>query len=131
MMKVFQNIASYRPEKGKFFNWVYTIVRNTALDKFRMSATEFQHQDIYEFAYSVADPQNENNPMLALEEKDIYVLLDSLNPATRVVCNLFYVEGLQIKEIAEQLRISGGTVKWHLSESRKKLRSVFEKHLND
>ena len=35
MMKVFSGIGSYRAEKGKFFNWVYTIVRNTALDKLR------------------------------------------------------------------------------------------------
>src|SRR5262249_46448951 len=126
---VFEHIGSYKLEKGKFFNWVYTIVRNTALDKFRMSSAKFE--DLFEFAASATDPHDGNHPIKALEEKDLYVLLDALNPATRIVCTLFYVEGFSIKEIAEQLCISGGTVKWHLSESRKKLRSVFEKHLND
>jgi RNA polymerase sigma-70 factor (ECF subfamily) len=66
-----------------------------------------------------------------LEGKDLYLLLDRLSPATRVICGLFYLEGYSIKDIAEQLTISGGTVKWHLSESRKKLRSILERHFNE
>ena len=31
-------------------------------------------------------------------------------------------EGFSVKEIADRLELSQGTVKWHLSEARKKLR---------
>ena len=70
------------------------------------------------------------NPILALEKKDVYILLDQLTPATRVVCNLYYIDGFSIREIAERLGLTSGTVKWHLSESRKKLKPIFERHLN-
>jgi RNA polymerase sigma factor (sigma-70 family) len=128
MMKVFEKIDSYRPEKGKFFNWVYTVVRNKALDKFRsMTPLTSGFADITELEMEAAEGYN---PLVSLEAKDLYTLLDRLSPATRVVCNLFYIEGYAIKDIEDMLNISGGTIKWHLSESRKKLRSVLEKHIN-
>jgi len=64
------------------------------------------------------------------ERKDLYILLDQLNPGTRVICNLYYIEGYSVKEIAENVGLTAGTIKWHLSESRKKLKSVLESHFN-
>lgn len=129
MMKVFERIDMYNAEKGKFFNWVYTIVRNTALDKFRSSTA--LRAESYEVEEVAAETDLSTNPLVSLEGKDLYILLDRLSPATRVICGLFYIEGYAIKDIAEQLAISGGTVKWHLSESRKKLKSILERHYND
>lgn len=129
MMKVFEHIGTYKAEKGKFFNWVYTIVRNTALDKFRSSAA--LRAESYEVTETIAEADMGANPLVSLEGKDLYVLLDRLSPATRVICGLFYLEGYSIKDISEQLGISSGTVKWHLSESRKKLKSILERHFNE
>lgn len=131
MLKVFQNIGSYRDDKGKFFNWVYTIVRNTALDKFRKTNTVPSRIELSNLPETIAEKETGYNPLRSLEEKDVYILLDRLTPATRVVCSLFYIEGYAIKDIADQLTISTGTVKWHLSESRKKLKTIFERHFND
>jgi RNA polymerase sigma factor (sigma-70 family) len=131
MLKVFEKIGAYRPEKGKFFNWVYTIVRNTALDKFRSSVSIPRPADPGEIAEAVVVEEPGSNPGIWLEDKDVYVLLDRLGPASRVIFGLFYIEGYSIREIADELAISGGTVKWHLSDSRKKLRSVLEKYFND
>lgn len=127
MLKVYKNISSYRADKGIFFNWVYTIVRNTALDKLKISVPIPRRS---EDLSAIAEPGAGDNPLLALEAKDVYNLLDHLPPATRAVCSLFYLEGYSIKDIADQLQISPGTAKWHLSESRKRLKEVFEKHFN-
>jgi RNA polymerase sigma factor (sigma-70 family) len=54
----------------------------------------------------------------------VYYYLDKLPPATRAVCTLHYLEGYAVKEIAELLKISEGTIKWHLSESRNKLKTL-------
>ena len=123
MLKVYKNMETYKQEKGAFFNWVYTVVRNTALDKLRL----IKQKDVQEL--------NENNELIFSEDllsslhwKDIYTLLDVLAPATRVVCSLFYLEGYSINDICEAMQISSGTVKWHLSETRKKLKPVFKKH---
>jgi RNA polymerase sigma factor (sigma-70 family) len=126
MLKVYKNIDSYRPEKGLFFNWVYTIVRHTALDKLKLPVSIPQRSE----TLSGVEPDPGDNPLRSLESKEVYKLLDHLSPATRVVCSLFYLEGYSIAAIAEQLKIAPGTVKWHLSESRRRLKEIFEKHFN-
>ncbi|QHS58462.1 RNA polymerase sigma factor [Chitinophaga agri] len=122
MLKVFKNIEKYSDEKGEFFNWVYTIVRNTALDKLRnVSQPGYMEVD------DMIIPDNDN-PLKALESADIYKLLDVLPPATRAICILFYLEGFSIPQIGEQLDISAGTIKWHLSEVRKRMKPVLLQH---
>jgi RNA polymerase sigma factor (sigma-70 family) len=131
MLKVFERIGDYQPEKGKFFNWVYTIVRNTALDKIRSLVSIPRPTDPGDIAEELVVEEAGSNPGAWLEDKDVYVLLDRLGPASRVIFGLYYIEGYSIREIAEELAISAGTVKWHLSDSRKRLRGVLEKHFND
>jgi RNA polymerase sigma factor (sigma-70 family) len=122
MMKVFRNIAKYEA-KGEFFNWVYTIVRNTAIDKIKAAVKEVDEP-------GVDLPLQDQNPLQQLEWKDIYAVLDKLPPATRTVFSLFYLEGYHITEIAEQLAVSAGTVKWHLSEGRKLVRPLVKKYFS-
>ena len=123
MMKVFKKIDSYDATKGEFFNWVYTIVRNTALDKIRL----VRFQPAGELNERLSDA-GEDNPLKKLEWKDVYTLLDTLPAATRAVCSLYYLEGFSVKEISVQLTVSEGTVKWHLSETRQKLKPVLKKY---
>jgi RNA polymerase sigma factor (sigma-70 family) len=129
MLKVFEKVGSYREDKGKFFNWVYTIVRNTAVDKFRASVA-IPAMDAAALEDVMAEEEIDANPAAWLEKKEFPLLFDRLSPVPRGICNLFYIEGYTMREIAEQLKISTGTVKWHLSESRKKLKPMIEKHVN-
>jgi RNA polymerase sigma factor (sigma-70 family) len=121
MLKIFRNIGQYDPSRGEFFNWCYTIIRNTALtlvrDK-RANLTVELKDDLN--AYTTI------NPFRQFEWKDIYVYLDKLPAGTRAVCSLFYLEGYNIKEIGEALELKEGTVKWHLNECRNKLKVIFE-----
>jgi len=130
MLKVFSSIVDYRKEKGNFFNWVYTIVRNTALDKLRPQHRSMLTTDHNNGIENLPENANGHNPLIALEGKELYHLLDQLSPATRMVCNLYYIEGYSVRDIATRLEIAEGTVKWQLSEGRKKLRTVLEKQLN-
>lgn len=126
MLKVYRNITKYDDSKGDLFNWIYTIVRNTALDKLRaakLPSISSLNDD--------ADLVVEENPLQKMEKMEMYRMLDLLAPATRAVCNLFYLEGFSIKEISESLEISAGTVKWHLSETRKQLKPAFENYYHE
>lgn len=124
MLKVFKNIGQYNGNKGAFFNWVYTIVRNAACDKLKRDNTHtFTSSDITDFVIAGSD-----NPLSDLEWKDIYQLLQVLPPGTRAVCVLYYLEGFSINEICGQLQLSAGTVKWHLSETRMKMKPVLLKY---
>jgi RNA polymerase sigma-70 factor (ECF subfamily) len=121
MLNVFRNIAQYDPARGELFNWAYTIVRNSAI-------TFLKNQKFVQHATDLTVKMEQTiseNPFKQLECNDLYYYLDKLPPATRVVCTLHYIEGFAIKEISSQLNLSEGTVKWHLSESRTRLRSLF------
>lgn len=122
MLKVFKNITSFKDDRGQFFNWVYTIVRNTALDRLK---TAKWTADVGVDDIEISDS---DNPLAAMESGDIYKLLDVLPPATRAICILFYLEGFSINEISARLQLSPGTVKWHLSEARSKLKPVLLKY---
>lgn len=122
MLKVYKNISGYKDD-GSFFNWVYTIVRNTALDKLKI-----KKQPLTGELKDDVPTAAESNPLQGLEWREVYKLLDALQPATRAVCSLFYLEGFSVKEIGRLLNISDGTVKWHLSEARKKLKPVLKNY---
>ncbi|WP_255713708.1 RNA polymerase sigma factor [Dyadobacter sp. CY356] len=126
MMKVFKNLDQYDATKGEFFNWMYTTVRNAALTLLRDKKTQhFDYDEIKENMFFEA----KENPFQELEYDDIEVYMSQLPMATRRVSSLFYLDGFSVKEIAEALNISEGTVKWHLSESRSRLKIIFEKSI--
>jgi len=54
-------------------------------------------------------------------------LIELVPPASGDIFVLFAIEGYSHKEIAELKGISVGTSKWHLSEARKKLKSLILK----
>ena len=124
MLNVFKNIRQFDPGKGELFNWAYTVVRNAAIthlkskETYRSENMRITHQIEQTSFYS---------PFKELEWKDIYHYLGILPAATRAVCTLYYLEGFSIKEIAGLLNISEGTIKWHLSESRNRLKILFSK----
>jgi RNA polymerase sigma-70 factor (ECF subfamily) len=126
MLRVFQNIDQYDPARGEFFNWMYTTVRNAALTLLRDRKT--QHFDYVEIQDYMGFESAEN-PFEQLSGGDIHLYLLKLPVATRRICGLYYLDGFSIKEIVGALGISEGTVKWHLSESRAKLKIIFEKSL--
>jgi RNA polymerase sigma factor (sigma-70 family) len=123
MLKVYKNIRLYNPLKGSLFTWMYSIVRNAAIDKCKTKKS--WHLIEISDDFQVDDHEN---PLKKLEWKDIYKFLDLLTPATRVVCTLHYLEGYSVIEISGKIGIKTGTVKWHLSESRKKLRPYFQRY---
>ncbi|GLU50598.1 RNA polymerase sigma factor [Dyadobacter frigoris] len=126
MMKVFKNLDQYDAAKGEFFNWMYTTVRNAALTLLRDKKTQhFDYDEIKENMFF----ESKENPFQELEYNDIEIYMSQLPLATRRVSSLFYLDGFSVKEIAEALSISEGTVKWHLSESRSRLKTIFEKSI--
>jgi RNA polymerase sigma-70 factor (ECF subfamily) len=123
MLKVYKNIRLFNPLKGSLLTWIYIIVRNAAIDKYKTKKSWQVIELLDEF-----QADDHENPLKKLEWKDVYKFLDLLAPATRVVCTLHYLEGYSVMEISGKIGIKSGTVKWHLSETRKKLKPYFQRY---
>ena len=125
MLQVFKNINSFDSQKGSLFNWMYTLIRNASLTQLRNQKTIFETQQLTD---SIELPAKENL-FSSLESKELYQTLSFLPQSTRAVCKLFYLDDFSVKEIAIQLQISEGTIKWHLSEGRKQLKMSLPKSM--
>jgi RNA polymerase sigma factor (sigma-70 family) len=126
-IKIFQNIARYRP--GTAFNaWMRTIMVNTCIDYYRRQSRR-RTEDI-DTAYALSD---EDNPDILsnLTEREILAAVQTLSPAYRAVFNLYVVEGFSHKEIGEALHITESTSRSNLVKARTKLQEYFvEKKMN-
>lgn len=127
-LKVFDKIKQFKPE-AKIEYWIKQIVVNTVLDyirKNKLYKNNFISTD--EFLY-YGEPNEDFDETSEWWEKassiPMHILLvevSNLPPATRIVFNLYAIEGCSHVKIAAEINISEGTSKWHLSNARKILK---------
>lgn len=123
-VKVFKSIGQFDSSKGSFHAWLKRIVTNEGLDHIK-ARSRFDSPQELEAAEEV--PINQT-VVEQLSAGEILQLVQKLPPATHAVFVLYAVEGYNHREIAEQLNISEGTSKWHLSEARKTLQKLIQAH---
>jgi RNA polymerase sigma factor (sigma-70 family) len=120
-LKVFQSIGSYDAEKGELGGWIRRIMINTSIDMVRREL-KFDPVPI-----TYVEENEFFIPPAVLEKlyaDDILKSIHQLPPAAQAVFNLSVFEGFSHKEIGEQLDISEGTSRWHLSEAKRRLRHL-------
>ncbi|MCE3282408.1 MAG: polymerase, sigma-24 subunit, subfamily [Chitinophagaceae bacterium] len=123
MLQVFQKIATYRRE-GNVMGWVRRIVVNTCISQLRKQVN-FQAKEVTEAEennFSV-DPSVYGN----IDVPQLLKMVQDLPGATRTVFNLFVVDGFTHQQIAEELKISTGTSRWHLASARNLLKEQLMK----
>jgi RNA polymerase sigma factor (sigma-70 family) len=122
-LKAYKNIGSYRKE-SKFSTWLYRIALNTCLSALRKN--KISEVDINDDQF-----ESEGNlGIKTLEEKDTSLLLklaiESLKKEEQIVIQLFFLEELSIKEIAEITNISESNVKVKLHRTKQKLKEIIQ-----
>lgn len=120
-MKIVTNIDKFQIGTA-YFSWVKQIVKREIIDDFRKNKKYnelFQFNDDYKNDALTTEPEIDK----AFESSELLLLLDTLPPATKMVFNLYAVDGYTSKEIMDELQISYETVKWHIKEARKRLRA--------
>lgn len=101
-------------------SYLYKIVKNNSLNFIKHQKVEQKYKD---YAIKI-NPETESDiieheeRILKLEEK-----LKELTPRTRKVIEKCFIEGLKYKEIATELDISVNTVKTHITNGLKTLRT--------
>ena len=119
-------------ESRAFYSWMFTIARNKTLRYLEKRKKEVllseDGQGLFEQQYETDEdflPQD----LLESKEKQRMILdiLSSLPKEQNEVIYLRYYNGLSVKQIAEKLDISDGTVKSRLNYGRKKIQIEVEK----
>ncbi len=120
-LKVFTNIKRYEPGKASLYTWIRTIIINSCLDFIKQKERYVIHEEIG----SVTEEYHiEAEAITKMKVNQVLQFVRQLPAATRVVFNLYVMEGYNHKEIAQMLGISEGTSKWHLSEAKKNLKQM-------
>lgn len=123
-LKVLQNIAKYRDEFS-LATWIRTILVRHLIDEYRKSVKEIKNINLEAIDLNEA-PLELNLAEFHFSEMQLRRMLNQLPDVTRTVFNLFSIEGYKHTEIADILKISEGTSKWHVSEARKRLSDMLK-----
>ncbi|WP_462274994.1 RNA polymerase sigma factor [Ferruginibacter sp.] len=122
MLKIFKGIGNYK-EEGKLMGWVKTVVVHCCIDYCKQQHA-FKPLDSYQYAEDISIKPEVFNKVSA---KEIQQLIKQLPGATAAVFNMYVYEGFTHKQIGEQLGISDGTSKWHVSEAKKILKQKLDR----
>lgn len=125
-LRVFRSLNSFDSSKGTLHAWIKKIIVNEGLDHIKNRSRFNENVEVK----TVAEPEINNTALEQMGAEEIINLVKRLPPATHAVFVLYAVEGYSHREIAEQLNISEGTSKWHLSEARKTLQKQIQQLYN-
>ena len=119
-LRVFKKIHLYS-FKGSLEGWIRRLVWHSLADYFR-DRQKYVHFLVFE---ERDEPVN-TSPANQLYVEDILKMIGKLPPASAEVFRLYAIEGFSHAEVAEQMGISEGTSKWHLSTARQKLKQMLQ-----
>jgi RNA polymerase sigma factor (sigma-70 family) len=112
-----------------FDAWAKRIMVNSLIDEYRKNkkynSRIVRSDSESELDYYSTGQSNEAESNLGCE--NIMMLVKELPATTGHVFNLYVIDGYSHKEIADQLEMSEGTSKWHLSTARKMLREKLDR----
>ena len=119
---------------AQFLPWVRQIAVNEARSALRKKTpllfTELASEEYGDFP-ETPDVNPDNSPELALEQKEtarlVQELLGELSDGQRLLVGMYYYEQIPVRQIAESLGVSEGTVKNQLFRSRKKVEAGVKK----
>lgn len=121
-LKIWKNIASYNPEKGRLFTWILNIARNGAIDAVRMEGRKPSMDDIDD--RSVQNERDEGHDSL-IESSEMKAIINMLRPERKILIDMAYFQGYTHEEISEELSIPLGTVKSRIRTALQELKKYF------
>jgi RNA polymerase sigma-70 factor (ECF subfamily) len=131
MVRVYQNLGSYRPDAGSFQNWVLRVGRNLIIDHYRRNRRFAGAGGSEELETMNLGDTRTPSPQQAAEQAEtarfVRAGLESLSPELREAVILRDLEGMEYREIAGLLRVPEGTVKSRINRGRIELARLLGK----
>jgi RNA polymerase sigma-70 factor (ECF subfamily) len=119
-LKIFKQLyyykATYADATASFSGWLKKIMIHTSIDHYRKNKKLELFEELktgYEF---VSD--NDESILDKLTHDEILKAVQTLPTGYRLVFNLYAIDGLTHKEVAEELNIAEGTSKSNLAKAR-------------
>jgi len=125
--KAFRQIRSYDPSKSRFSTWLKVIAHNTALDTLEQEARSqrgYIHIDADDRQSLIAEGISDDldSPLDSIirneDEETTQKYIEGLPDLYREVAHLRLVEGMQYKEIAEELDMELNTVRTRIRRAK-------------
>lgn len=120
-LKVFKRLIQYDAAKGSLYTWMKRIVINTAIDFLRKQQA---YHNMEVMLVDEEEPGIENEAVGKMNGEELLKIIRQLPAVTRLVFNLYVVDGYNHREIGVMLGISEGTSRWHMSEARRRLKII-------
>jgi RNA polymerase sigma-70 factor (ECF subfamily) len=121
VFKIFKQIVQLKNPEA-LDSWVNAIVVRTAIQHYHATKKERDHTSLD--AVTDADVNLDGLEQLSLDE--ITRLIQKLPDASRMVVNLYLIDGFEHHEIAELMHIAIGTSKSQLSRGKSLLRKLLQ-----
>ncbi len=122
-LKIWKNISSYDPDKGRLFTWMLNIARNSAIDAVRSEKRKPGMDDISE-NLDRTDQNATYQP--SPSTLDLKALVDTLRPERKILLDLVYFQGYTQEEASKELDVPLGTVKSRIRTALKDLKHYFK-----
>lgn len=126
-MKIIENLKKYDTEK-ELNAWASRLTVNMLIDEYRRDKHRNNFVSIHDQDSGVAHSLgNQNWVIEELQAEHIRDCMKTLPKVTQTVFNMYAIDGYKHREIAEKLKISEGTSKWHVSNARVLLKEMLQK----
>jgi RNA polymerase sigma-70 factor (ECF subfamily) len=131
LIRVYQNLKSYRSEVGSFQNWILRVARNLIIDHYRQIRRHPQTSGSEELEAMNIKDDKVPNPQRAAEQVEASQFLQdglrSLSPELKEAIILRDIEGMAYQDISEMLSVPEGTVKSRINRGRLELAKLLMK----
>ncbi len=131
LVRVYQNLKSFRADVGTFQNWILKVGRNLIIDHYRQTRRFQQTAGTEELETMNLKDEKVPNPERTVERDEAARFLreglEALSPELKEAIILRDIEGMAYLEISDLLGIPEGTVKSRINRGRLELAKLLSK----
>lgn len=124
MMKVFKHITTFKGESS-LKTWINRIGVNTALDFLRKKKSALMLEHISDNVLEISDTDVEQE--VSLEAEAAMSMMSKLNLNQQIIINMYVIDDMSHREIAQQLNISEEASRAQYSRAKRALAEMIEK----
>ena len=121
-IKVHEKMGMYNGS-GSLEGWIRRIINNVILDELRKVKRGLKKKEV---DFDLFDFEDESPEEPLYSSSDIKRAMETLPPMAKKTFEMYYLDNMSHKEIADELGISDGTSKSNLFKAKSKVKSYLE-----